>query len=137
MDGRRRTKQLIMKKKPFLFLLSCVLIIGASSSMSGCYYDVEEELYGFCDTTNVTFSGTVNNLLTSYGCIGCHSGTAPSGGFSLVGHAAVKAKAQGGRMVGAINHAPGFSPMPQGGAKMNQCDIDKIEAWINAGAPNN
>jgi hypothetical protein len=123
--------------KTISVVLSSLLLTWASVSFSGCYYDVEEELYGFCDTTNVTFSGTVNNLLTSYGCLGCHSGSAPSGGFVLSSHAAVKAKVTDGRLVGAINHHPGFSPMPQGGAKMNQCDIDKIEAWVTAGAPNN
>ena len=42
-----------------------------------------------------------------------------------------------GSMVGALNHEPGFTPMPNppGSPKIAQCDIDKIEAWIADGAP--
>lgn len=36
----------------------------------------------------------------------------------------------------ANDNAPG-GRMPLGGAKLNQCIIDNIAAWINAGAPNN
>jgi hypothetical protein len=39
--------------------------------------------------------------------------------------------------VGAITHAPGFTPMPQGGAKLPACEIAKIKAWVDAGSPNN
>ena len=40
-----------------------LLIIPLLALLAGCYYDNEEELYANqgnnCDTTNVTFSGTV------------------------------------------------------------------------------
>ena len=39
------------------------------------------------------------------------------------------------KIVGAINHTTGFSAMPQGGDKLEQCDIDFLTAWIDAGAP--
>jgi hypothetical protein len=116
-----------------------ILIIFLLVVLSGCYYDREEELYGSgtCSTANVNFSGTVNSILSNYGCMGCHSGSSPSGGISLRGHANVKLKITDGRLWGAINHSPGFSPMPQGGNKMSSCDINKLKAWIDAGALNN
>lgn len=40
-----------------------------------------------------------------------------------------------GRIKGAINQEPNFSPMPQGGDKLEDCTIDKISAWIDDGAP--
>ena len=105
---------------------------------SSCYYDVEEELYpNTCNTSGVTFSGTVNPLLSSYGCLGCHSGAGAQGNVNLEGYNNVKAKVTDGKLWGAINHQPGFSPMPQGGSKMSSCDISKIKAWIDAGIPNN
>ena len=109
---------------------------------SGCYYDIEEELYpgintGTCDVVAVTFSATINTILINNGCIGCHSGGAPSGNISLQGHAQVKRKVDDGTLWGAINHLPGFSRMPQGANKLNSCDISKIKAWIDAGAPKN
>ena len=121
-----------MNKKALLSFTLAVFIF------SSCYYDVEEELYpNTCNTTGVTFSGTVNPLLNTYGCVGCHSGSAPSGNTSLLGHTNVKTKVTDGKLWGVINHHPGFPPMPQGGAKMAACDINKIKAWIDAGAPNN
>jgi hypothetical protein len=117
-----------------------ILIIGFLNVfvLSSCYYDREEELYNAtCDTTNVTYATTVTSILNRYGCYSCHSGASPSGGFSLEGYNNVKAKVTDGKLFGAINHSPGFSPMPQGAAKMNECDINKVKAWINAGSPNN
>jgi hypothetical protein len=121
-----------MKK---LTIFSLIVILLAGSALTGCYYDVEEELYGFCDSSNVTYSGTITGILNGYGCTGCHSGAGASGGVNLASHTTVKAA--GDRIVGSINHAPGFSPMPQGGSKINQCDINKVQAWVAAGAPNN
>ncbi len=98
-------------------------------------FDCDENA-GQCDTTNVTYAGFVSPLLTT-NCVGCHSGGAPSGGISLNSHAGVQAVALNGRLYGAISHSPGFEPMPRDSAKMPQCTIDKIKAWINDGAPDN
>lgn len=118
-----------------------ILVILACLSAAGCYYNIEEELYpnttASCPPQTVTFSSTINSILISYGCTGCHGATAPSGNISLAGHAQVKSKVDDGTLWGAINHLPGFSPMPQGGHKMNPCDISRIQAWIDAGSPNN
>lgn len=122
-----------MKTRIFGVLFLCILFT------SGCYYDVEEELYPIsnCDTSNVTYSGTITAIINSYACLSCHSGSNPSGGFSLEGYNNVKAKVNDSRLFGAINHLPGFTPMPYSLPKMNQCDINKVKAWIDAGAPNN
>ena len=115
-------------------ILAAMILLGTT----GCYYDNEEELYNCSvDAANIKYSTTINNLLTSYGCTGCHGTIAPSGNIRLNSHAGVKSVADDGRLYGAINHAPGYQPMPQGSAKMNACDIKKIKAWIDAGAPNN
>lgn len=113
-------------------------LLVMSALMTGCYYDKEDLLYGgTCDTTNVTYSSSITGILNNYGCLGCHVGTNPSGGTNLENHTSVKASADNGKLFGAITHAPGFIPMPDGAAKMNSCDIQKIKAWIDAGAPNN
>ena len=122
--------------KLLIIFLSCVFVLTA------CYRDNEEELYppgtgGGCETTGVTYLGTVAPLLQSNGCIGCHSGSAPSGNISLQSYSNVRANALNGKLYGAINHAAGFSPMPKGGNKMSTCNISKIKAWVDAGALNN
>ena len=105
--------------------------------LTGCYYDVEEELYGTCNTSNVNYSGTVNGILNSYGCLGCHTGATAGGNIRLSSYTEVKSRVDDGRLMGAIEHMNGFSPMPQGASKMSACDINKIKAWITAGSPNN
>jgi hypothetical protein len=122
-----------MKKTVIIFLF-------ASAVFSSCYYDVEEDLYpgnGACDTHGVTYSGTVLPVLQGGGCLGCHSGSAPSGNVSLDGYDNVKAAALNGKLYGTISYAAGYSPMPQGGNKLSACHINRIKAWIDAGAPNN
>lgn len=105
---------------------------------TGCYYDNEMRLYNCTvDAANTKYSTTVTNLLTAYGCLGCHGNTAPSGNVNLSTYAGVKAVAENGRLYGATSHAAGYNPMPQGGDKMSDCDLKKLKAWIDAGAPNN
>ncbi|HEX2606059.1 MAG TPA: hypothetical protein VHK91_01725 [Flavisolibacter sp.] len=110
-----------------------LLTLISGMLMIGCTYDVEDT----CDTSNVTYKTTITGLLTSYECYTCHAGTAPLGNINLEGYANVKAQVTAGRLFGAINHSPGFSPMPDGRPKMNDCDISKFKAWIDAGAPDN
>ena len=111
-----------------------------NTGLVSCYYDKEELLFpdnGACDTSGVTYSATVLPLLQSNGCLGCHSGSAPSGNLSLDGYNNVKTIASNGKLYGVISHSAGFSPMPQGGNKMNACSINRIKAWIDAGSLNN
>ena len=95
-----------------------------------------DDASGQCDTTNVTYSGFVAPLLTTY-CVGCHSGGSPSGNILLNSHAGVRTVALNGRLTGAITWANGYQPMPRGSGKLSECNINKIKAWINDGALNN
>lgn len=115
-----------------------ILLLAMIAVLAGCYYDSEQELYNCSvDPVTVKYSTTVTIILNSYGCTGCHSGGSPSGGINLTSFASVRTVADNGRLMGAITHSSGFVPMPQGGGKMNACDISKVKAWIDAGAPNN
>lgn len=89
-----------------------------------------------CNTTNVTFAGTIKPIFAKY-CTGCHSGAAPTGGINLTIYSHAAGVAKSGRLVGAITHASGYVPMPQGGAKLPSCEIAQIQEWVEAGAPNN
>jgi len=89
-----------------------------------------------CDTLNVTYAVTIRNIISNK-CQGCHNGAGASAGIDLSTYTGVKAKITDGRLWGAINHLPGFSPMPKNGAKLSDCEITQVRKWIDAGSPNN
>ena len=64
-------------------------------------------------------------------CAGCH--TAGSAIGSLASYDNAKAFTQGGKVLKAMKHQSGAKAMPQGGAKLADDKIAKIEAWINDG----
>lgn len=115
-------------------------LLALSTLLLSCYNDSKEELYptGTCNTTNVTFSGTVKPIIVQ-NCLtgGCHTGPTTPSGYDLTGYAGVRLAVDNGRLVGVINHSSGFSPMPQNNSKLPDCSISQITAWVNAGAPNN
>jgi hypothetical protein len=127
-----------MKKGHLLFLCSLALL-----SLTACYYDHEETLYGASSNQPCTDTvGTVSYMqkvvpILQSSCYGCHTGGSPSGNQLMGTYAADKAMAQSGKLLGTINHAAGFSPMPKGGAKLSSCRIATIKKWIDAGMLNN
>lgn len=111
--------------------------ILAGLLFSSCYYDNEEDLYPFetaCDTLNVTYTNTVKAIMDN-SCVSCHQTSNPSGGVLLDSYDEVVVVANNGRLWGSINHEEGYSPMPLGGNKLADCDLNKIKAWINEGSP--
>lgn len=89
-----------------------------------------------CDTTKFKYGADISAIIGTY-CLGCHSGTAPSGAINLSTYSGVFTVATNGRLVKAISHAPGYSPMPKNAAKLSDCQISQITKWVNGGAPNN
>lgn len=89
-----------------------------------------------CDTTNVTYSGTIVPLVQNR-CLGCHSGGSPQGGLNFGSWAVLNTVAMDGRLAGAIQHQSPYTSMPPSGPMLPQCRIDQVLAWIQDGAPNN
>jgi len=119
------------------------LIIIFLFAISGCYYNSEEFLYpqvnNECDTLNVTFTLSVQPILSNF-CLSCHSNsTAASygGNIRLENYDDVKLRADNGSLLGSLSHANGFSPMPKGSSKLDNCQISVIQIWIDNGATNN
>jgi hypothetical protein len=89
-----------------------------------------------CDTTNITFNGIILPLVQGT-CMGCHSGTNPSGQIDLSNYQNIALQAYNGKLLGTLNRETGYSPMPKGGNKLPDCQIDQIRIWIQNGALNN
>lgn len=107
-------------------------------SFISCYYDNEEALYptlnNACDTTNVTFSGTIS-LILSNNCNSCHSNANASFGGGIHLEAIADVITNSSRVVAAIKQTGPF-PMPPGG-KLNSCSIAQFDIWVRNGMPNN
>ena len=106
----------------------------------GCQYNKKEAIREVCSTANITYTGSVASIIRDNGCLGCHTGTPPQGGFRLETYDEVKARAAQLRsgtsvLLGALQHQAGFSPMPKGMTRLSDCDLSKLKAWVDAGMP--
>jgi uncharacterized membrane protein len=88
-----------------------------------------------CDSNTYTYSGAVSKIMAQR-CVGCHSGSNASGGIDLSSHAAVKAQATRGALLGSIQGKSPWKFMPQGGTSLSDCEIAQIRKWMEAGTPN-
>jgi type 1 fimbria pilin len=122
-----------------LIKIALILLIAF---VTGCYYDSEEQLYpklsSPCDDVNVTFSGTVKTILQS--CQTCHSNAnaaSSGGGVRLQDFNNILTYAKNGKLMGTVSHSQGYIPMPEGGAKIPECEINQLQKWIDNGTLNN
>ena len=115
-----------------------ILIILTGISYFSCESKNEEDLFGKeeCDTINVTFSADFLPILESI-CYDCHSQASLIAPYLLEGYDNLKIMVDNGRLQGALNHRQGYSPMPKFRDKLPDCDLTKINIWIDDGAPNN
>jgi len=127
-----------MKISVLFTLLSVMILV----SISSCYYDSEEYLYpgtgSQCDTTQVTYAQSIVPIIRNY-CLSCHGNSTSSlgGNIKLEDYTDIKLRADDHRLLGSVEHKDGYSPMPKGASKLNNCNIATLRIWIAAGAPNN
>ena len=119
-----------------LTILLVTLVIFSLFFVS-CYYDNAEALYPTlntsCDTTNVTYSGTLVPILND-NCTGCHSGPNPSGSISLTSLAGLQVQASSGLLMNSLK-GTGVPIMPPSGS-LPPCKIEQFQIWIRIGMPN-
>lgn len=115
-----------------------LLLSSALLSLGGCYYDNEEDLYpnSFCDTVNVTYSGTIDPIIQGKCAIpGCHvAGGDGSGDFTVFSDLADPAT--NGSLLRSIRNEAGALGMPPSGP-LRDCEIRQIELWVASGSANN
>jgi hypothetical protein len=127
-----------MKRKPMKKLLLSTILVAVIFVLPSCKYNNQEELYPKCDTTAVTYTGTIVPILQS-NCYRCHgtSTNTGSGGIVLQDYNILKGFAADGRLYGNAAHLPGYIPMPYDGGKLSDCDLAKLKNWVDKGYPNN
>ncbi|MBL0103662.1 MAG: hypothetical protein IPP51_07860 [Bacteroidetes bacterium] len=127
-----------------------ILTIGIVLTMlSGCYYDNIDELHpesAPCDTTGtVSFANDILPIM-QHSCgsqnNSCHNTDGSSSGYGLDNYTDVtNTISNSGIFLETIVHSSSVSAskwMPKGTtAKIDDCSIQKITAWMNRGTPNN
>jgi mono/diheme cytochrome c family protein len=131
---------MIYKKLSVAVLFLFVFII-----FEGCLYNKADQQYpstgASCDTTNVRYSVEIKAILDA-NCKPCHNGTASISGIDLYNHTTISGLALDGQftygtLLSAVMHKGGAPNMPQDGPMLQDCDINKIAAWVHSGAPDN
>lgn len=116
--------------------LAFICIIVASCSKDNEQEITENPGGSACDTVNIKYATGVVPILQA-NCYSCHGNGASEGGVTLDNYTAIRAVANNGSLLGTISHASGYTAMPINGAKLSDCNINKIRSWINNGAQNN
>lgn len=120
-------------------LHSVAITVLALAFLQSCSYQKKEltaPAATCSDTMNVSYATKVRPLLQAK-CFTCHGNGASNGDISLETYDQVKQVASTGRLLGTISHAAGFSPMPLGAAKLDECSIEAVKTWIEEGAQDN
>jgi hypothetical protein len=118
-----------------LFLLFILLM--SFSMFQACIYDNIEDSYTTpcSDTTgSISYSKQIVPIIENR-CFPCHGPSGADGNLTV--HSNFSQVKFRDNIVGNVNHAQGFNPMPKTGAKIPQCEIVKIEKWAAAGFPDN
>ena len=127
----------MLKRTIIFYTLAIGLLLQA------CYYDNETVLYKkdgggistACDTTNVTYSGTIAPIMAS-SCNPCHVASSGNGVITS-DYTNLKITVTNGKLVRDVNWTSGSDPMPKGGTKLSACVLAKIGIWVSKGALNN
>lgn len=125
-----------------MYLLFFLVVILAIAIVPGCYNKKADLIIpnNNCDTSVViSYRSDITNILQQ-NCFICHGAdkyASAGGNHQLDNFLSLQEMITNGKLLKAINHDPGAVPMPYGGGKLSDCDIMKITAWVNRGAPNN
>lgn len=119
------------------------------AAFSACYNDNLAELTiggvngggggTSCDTAGVMSYTTHVSPIMRNNCgsaTSCHNASSSSG-INLSDYNGVRNVALNGTLLSSITWVGSASHMPKNGSKMADCNIKKIEKWVNAGSLNN
>lgn len=125
----------------FLALRLGLCALSAALLASACTYSHgDPALVTPCDTSpqTATYAAVVSPIFDRH-CRECHgTGRAATlgGGINLGDYENVH-RYPADQLLATIQHLPSADPMPKGRAKIPECDILRIKAWMDAGEPNN
>lgn len=122
------------------FLLAALMIGSFVLYFSSCSKTSEDKIAPPCgDTTNVSYSRDIVPILVQ-NCYECHGGNAAgANGIKLDSYIQLKGHVtnNNNELKSAVTQDGRVTPMPYGRAKLDDCNLNHILAWMNQGAQNN
>tara|TARA_B100001750_G_scaffold55535_1_gene43826 strand:- start:110 stop:490 length:381 start_codon:yes stop_codon:yes gene_type:complete len=122
-----------------------LLIIVAMVFFVGCEENVEEDYNNGsengmptydCDELRSYYTGSVQPILDSKGCTGCHATSGPAGGLALDSFESVHSGIVHGSVLDRVGREPGEPGfMPQGGTKLSQDQLDILQGFSGMECP--
>jgi hypothetical protein len=96
----------------------------------------EFDLYGEveCDTLNLTWQTDIAEIL-EFNCVPCHGPNRSERNVRHDSYTSELSYVNDGRLRGVINHLPGYPQMPKNSPKLPDCELEKINIWLDNGAP--
>lgn len=125
-----------MKIKFILASFVTFLVVLVSLVPRACENNNEVDLYGIieCDTLNITWESDIKDILAA-NCVVCHGPVTARNNVRHDSYEAEMIVVNDGRLRGVVNHLDGYPRMPYNMPKLPECELNKINAWLNAGAP--
>lgn len=117
-----------------VMLIASIFMLSSCGSSGG-----EAAKESACNTENLSFKTDVLPIFESK-CFSCHNEenyASDADGNLMVGYSDIKKYLDEGLIIGNIEHTAGFLKMPYRKAKIEDCEIAMIKAWVKDGALNN
>jgi uncharacterized membrane protein len=113
------------------------LFLMAALVLTNCAYTKKELVQTPCVLDSIVSYQVKVAPIIQKNCFTCHSSASNISGILLETHDELKFYADNGYLYGTISHSAGYNAMPNGGAKLSDCDIAIIQKWIDTGAKDN
>jgi mono/diheme cytochrome c family protein len=115
---------------------TAALLLGLAASCTYSHGDPAPACNA--STQTITYAGVISPIFDAH-CRECHASSQANnkGGGNDFGDYTGISRYPSTRLLGCIKQEPGYPAMPQGRPKLSDCDIERIQRWIDAGKPNN
>ena len=113
----------------FLFLV----VFGTFLLVTSCSKD-EDPDPNTCSGLTTSYSTDIKPIISA-NCLSCHNGTQSESGIDLSSYSGVKAMADAGRLLGALHHQSGFTPMPKDAPQLSSDKLQLFDCWVQNGTP--
>ena len=113
----------------FLFLV----VFGALLLVTSCSKD-DDPVNSNCSGLTPTYTADIKPIISS-NCLSCHNGTQSESGIDLSTYSGVKSMADAGRLLGALHHQNGFTPMPKDAPQLSSDKLQLFDCWVQNGTP--